>query len=201
MIKLSWQKYVAEMIGAGMLTFMVLASLSAPTAVLTPLVAGLTLGLFVYTIGGISGSHINPAVTIGLWSVQKIKGQDAFAYVVFQLLGAIVASLLFKLAMGALPAVTAGASLGILFAEAAGAGVLLFGISAVVHGKTPDSASGLTIGGSLLLGIFLAGAAGANGVLNPAVAVGISSVSWAYILGPIVGAVISCWLYRWLAAK
>jgi len=194
-----WKKYIAEMIGTGILTFMVLTSLDSSFSAFTPVVAGLTLGLFVYTIGTISGAHINPAVTAGLWSVKKIETPVALNYVIFQCLGAVIASAIFKHAFG-LPAVSAGCSLGFLLAEAMGAAILLFGISAVVHDKTPAVASGFVIGSSLTLGVLLASSA-SNGVLNPAVAIGIGSVSWAYVLGPLLGAVVSCMAYRWLAEK
>lgn len=191
-----WKKYIVEMIGTGLLTYMVLTSLISPFAAFTPVVAGLTLGLFVYTLGGVSGAHINPAVTLGLWSIKKIRTDDAMNYVIFQFLGAVLASGIFRFCFGQ-PSIEADASFGMLLAEAAGAAVLLFGINAVVHEKAPHYASGMIIGSSLTLGILLASAS-TNGVLNPAVAVGIGSVSWAYLLGPVLGAIGASAAYRWL---
>ena len=87
------KKYIAEAVGTFGLSFVVLGALSfagvIPVAV--PVIAGLTLGLFLYSIGGVSGCHINPAVTIGLWSVKKISNQDAVSYVIAQIVGAFVA--------------------------------------------------------------------------------------------------------------
>ena len=194
-----WKKYIAEGIGAAALTLMVLTSIRFHLPLSTPLIAGLTLGFFVYAIGGISGSHINPAVTVGLWSVKKINSTDAVGYVVFQIVGALLTQKVFEATFSHLPVLPNAVTLPIAVAEAAGAAVLLFGISAAVMGKVSAGASGLLVGGSLLLGILLASTV-SNGVLNPAVAIGLGSISWPYIVGPVVGAVASCQLYRWLVS-
>jgi len=82
-------------------------------------------------------------------------------------------------------------------AEALGTFVLAAGVAAVVHGKAPGEAAGLTIGGSLLIGISIAARA-SNGVLNPAVALAIGSLSISYVTAPLVGAAIAMFLYRWI---
>lgn len=200
-MKIYWNKLLAEAVGTGTLTFLVLSSVAIELPVSTPVIAGLTLGLFVYTIGAISGSHINPAVTIGLWSIGKIDIREGVEYIMSQVVGALVAMYLFTLAFGiSVPAVTMETSLPIFIAEAVGAAILLFGICSVVYQKVNDSAAGLVIGGSLLLGILVA-APLSGGVLNPAVALGSGSISWGYFIAPVVGAVASCWFYRWLVAK
>jgi glycerol uptake facilitator-like aquaporin len=84
--------------------------------------------------------------------------------------------------------------------EAVGAFLLLFGISAVVHKRVSQGASGVVVGGSLFLGINLAGQF-SNGILNPALAVALGSISVAYIVGPILGAVASVWIYQFLTSK
>ncbi|HAS33984.1 hypothetical protein A3J91_00040 [Candidatus Peribacteria bacterium RIFOXYC2_FULL_58_10] len=197
MQQMHWRKYTAELLGTGILTFAVLTALKYSLPLSVPVVAGLTLGLLVYVLGQISGAHVNPAVTIGLWSIRKMDTWEALKYVVAQVLGAVIVLKAAPYALGDLPILTVSASGTILFAEALGAFVFLLGVCAVVHNKVSSGASGLAIGGSLLLGILLAMAT-SNGVLNPAVAIGIGSISWAYLLGPIVGGVVACWLYRWM---
>lgn len=192
------KKYVAEFVGTFLLTLAVLTSLTFSLPLATPIAAGLTLMLVVYTLGPISGAHINPAVTLSLLSVKKVSPVDAVLYIVAQFVGAVAAMGVLSALGGSLPAVGGADSVAIFVAEALGAFVLLFGISAVVHGKVDDDISGIIIGGSLLLGILLAAGA-SNGVLNPAVAVGIGSISATYILAPIVGGLIAVWLYKYVA--
>ncbi len=199
MKKQCWQKAVSELIGTFVLTFAVGASLASGSfpPVITPLVAGITLMLFVYTIGGISGCHINPAVTIGLAVGKKIDLKEAVAYLVFQFIGGFLALLAIGSLFGA-TGVSAASSGTVFLAEAIGMFVFVFGISAVVAGKVSQGASGIVIGGSLFLGILLAAAIGSNGVLNPAVAVGISSVSSAYFAGPVLGSILAVVVYKFL---
>jgi aquaporin Z len=197
-IYMNYRAYIAEFLGAATLTLAVLVTISSDLALATPLAAGLTLAIFVYTIGPISGSHINPAVTVGLFSIGKIKLNDAVGYIVAQIAGGLLAWQLVSLLGLTVPSVVATDSLAVAFGEFAGAFLLLFGICSVVFGKVSDVASGLVIGGSLLLGILIA-ASFSNGVLNPAVALGIGSVSATYFIAPLVGGIAAAHLYRWIA--
>lgn len=195
---LHWRKYVAELLGTALLTFAVLGSIQQQTA--TPFVAALVLMLAVYTIGPVSGAHINPAVTVALWSIKKIKTPEALAYIAAQIVGAVAAQFLFQYLVGGLPQVTATTGLDVAFAEVVGAFFFLLGIAAVVNGKVHSAASGLVIGSSLLLGILLASLM-SNGVLNPAVAVGIRSVSLPYLIAPFIGAIAAVYLYQWMVKE
>jgi len=189
------KKYAAEGLGAGALTLMVGLSIAGSFPVPTPVLAALTLGLFVYSIGNISGSHINPAVTIGAWSIGKIKTVDAISYVIAQSAGAVIALLILSRVV-TMPELVIDASVLTGVAEMVGAFFFTFGIASVVYGKTPNPLSGVVVGGSLLLGIAFSVTMGANGVLNPAVAFGIGSFGLMYILGPIVGAVLGMQAYK-----
>lgn len=192
---LHWRRYTAECVGTGLLTFAVLGSISQNTA--TPFVAALVLMLMVYITGGISGAHVNPAVTAALWSVKRIKSSEAIAYIVAQVVGAIAAQLLFLAFLGTLPEVTVTTTWAVAVGEAVGAFVFLLGISAVVYDKVHRAAGGLVVGSSLLLGILLASLA-SNGVLNPAVAIGIRSISAWYLVAPFVGAILAVQFFHWL---
>ena len=82
--------------------------------------------------------------------------------------------------------------------EALGMVFFTFGIASVVYGKAPSDMAGFVVGGSLFLGISIAAMLGSNGVLNPAVALGIGSFGWAYIVGPIVGSILGMQLFHHL---
>lgn len=188
--------YAAEFLATFCLTLAVSLSLTG-APVVTPLVAALTLGIFVYTVGPISGAHVNPAVTIGLASAGKINPRDAVLYVIAQLLGAVVALLIIT-SIGAAPTVAVDDAFPVAIGEAFGAFLLTFGVSSVAFGKVHEAASGIVVGLSLLLGISFASTV-SNGVLNPAVAVGIGSVSLFYLLAPVLGGVLGAQAYRLLA--
>ena len=164
-----------------------------------------------------SGGHINPAMTVGLWSVGRIDGRKAVLYVVAQLLGAVCAALVIK---GLFPAGAAevrqyGALslgqdttlVGAILIEA----VLTFFLAMAVMGTAVDPAApkvggfaiGLTLWMCVLAGGPLTGAA-----LNPARAFGPALVAgfWvgqiAYWVGPILGAVVAMQIYeRFLLKK
>jgi len=189
------KKYIAEALGTFTLAFVVGLSITGLFPVSTPILAALVLGLFVYSIGHISGAHINPAVTIGAWSIGKISRRDAIGYIVFQLIGAFIAGLLLA-SFGHTPVLAVSGSLMTGFAEMLGTFFFTFGIASVIYGKTPSVMSGFVVGGSLLLGITISALLGANGVLNPAVAFGIGSFGFMYILGPIIGSVLGMRVYE-----
>lgn len=194
------KKYIAEVMGTMFLTFVVILSLSGNFVVPTPVLAGITLALFVYSVGHISGAHINPAVTIGAWSIKKISDKDAIAYIISQFFGASIAIILataFKIEFAKLT--LSANSLTIGFAELLGMAIFTFGIASVVYGKVNNGFSGFVVGASLFLGIVISILLGANGVLNPAVAFGIKSFDIMYILGPILGSVAGMWGYKYLS--
>jgi glycerol uptake facilitator-like aquaporin len=189
-------RYVAELLGTFCLALGVgMTLVGAP--VITPLVAALTLGIAVYTLGPVSGAHLNPAVTIGLASVGKITMKQAGLYIAAQVIGGLLAMAAVAYLLQQSPAVTVDTSFRVALGEMFGAFILMMGVMAVVSHKVDAAATGCVIGLSLLLGITFA-AAVSNGVLNPAVALSIKSISFYYIIAPVVGAVLAAQLYRWL---
>ena len=194
-------KYIAEFIGTFALSFIILAAVSTVTPLPLPVavLAGITLGLFVYTIGGLSGAHLNPAVTIGLWSIKKITSKDAIGYLLAQVFAAAVAIVIVRtLGMAAQEASTVAFGAPLFFAEALGAFFFTFGIAAVVHGRVTNALSGTVIGGSLVLGILIATLSGSAGIINPAVAFALNSISFVYLVGPVAGAIVGFNAYRYL---
>ena len=198
------KKYIAEGFGTFVLALVVITFAAGKQAGLTPVFAAITLALFVNTIGGISGAHLNPAVTIGVWSLKKISRDDALGYIAAQLVGGMLAIAAASLLISDLASKLAGMQVRvtdnpmIAAAEAIGALVFAFGVSAVIHGAVEKPVQGMVVGGSLLVGLFLAGTV-SNGVLNPAVAMALGSFNLMYLIGPIVGAVVGMKMYTYLS--
>lgn len=199
------KKYIAEFIGTFALALVVTLAVIGQFSIATPILAAVTLGLFVYSIGHISGTHINPAVTIGLWSIKKISARNAVAYIVAQLAGAFVALLVAKMfnpiagsAFASIaPTLREWTLIGA--AELLGTFFFTFGLAAAVFDKVDGKLSGVMVGGSLFLGIVIASLAGSLGLLNPAVALAVGTFKWAFIFGPIIGAVLGMQAYKYLA--
>jgi len=190
---MSFHKYLAEFLGTLMLTMMVWLTIAGVVPFATPFIAALTLGLFVYLLGNVSGAHFNPAVTLGMLSINKIKLRDAGYYIVSQILGAMAAMMIGTSFYHQQVAVGAADTAIIGIAEAIGAFVLTFAFASATMHKLEKAVTGLVIGGSLFLGILLASPM-SNGVLNPAVAIGIGSFNATYAIGPIVGAIIGAFI-------
>ena len=179
---------LAELAGTFALTFTVISLHSSGFPVPAPVVVAVALGLLVYVLGPVSGCYINPAITIGVLLIKRIGLREAGIFLVAQFAGAGLA-----LAAGnayfpesvSLTADSAGAT-GV--AEALGSAMLGFAVAGVVIQRVPSYLSGAVIGMGLLVGISWA-APQSHAILNPAVALGVGSLSFAYIWGPIVGAV------------
>ncbi len=194
-----YNRYLAEMLGAFALTFVVWLATVFPMPVPGAVMAALTLGLFVYLVGGVSGAHLNPAVTIGILSIKKITPKDASIYVLAQFAGASLALLVGMGLTGKMAFLPHEADIISGVAEALGAFFLCFAVTSVTLNKVQAAAAGAVVGGSLFMGVFMASIF-SNGILNPAVALGIGSFGSMYILGPVVGAVAGAWVARWMQA-
>lgn len=220
--------WLAELAGTFTLVFFIVMSIivylvvlknDSPTGALVgiSLVHGVALLSLVYAIGPISGCHLNPAVTIALAIIKKIKPADALAYIIAQLIGAISASYLaaFILPQGdavkfglTLPSSNIGNNQTIaLLVEIILTFFLMMSImGGAVSPKAPPGASGLTIGLTLAGAIFI-GAPLSGASLNPARTVGPALVSGVfdahiiYWIGPVVGAVIAAVLYQYVFMK
>ena len=189
----------AEMFGTAVLTSTILAEANSNVLVnrkwFIAATAGLTLSLLVIIIGKVSNAHVNPAVTIGLWTLRKIETTTAIAYIASQVLGAATALRLFQyLQNDALQNNAGHFEWRVFIAEAVGTFIFTFGIAAVVTQKMDGYKAAFATGASLMLGILVAATA-SNGILNPAVALGLNSWSWAYAAAPIVGSVLGMNMY------
>ncbi|HYH74750.1 MAG TPA: aquaporin [Candidatus Saccharimonadales bacterium] len=193
----------AEFLGTGLLTLIILAvgrsQLGAPYFI--GIAAGLTLVMATLVLGRVSGAHLNPAITIGLWSVRRIKAVPAIVYIAAQIIGAGVAYFLYSYLVGqTLENTTAGFEGKVLVAEAVGAFVFSLGWAAVVYQRLEGGRAATVLGVSLMLGMLVA-SVGMGLYVNPAVALGAHSWVWGtYALGPVLGAIIGFNLYGLLFA-
>ncbi len=170
------KKYLAEMVGTMVLVLMgcgVAVSLNcssncadvtanASTVIGTAMAFGLSVVAMAYTIGGISGCHINPAITLGVFLSGRMSGKDAGMYMLFQFIGAVIGSALLWLVVSNVDGLQGtGANnpqegvsvLGALLAEIIFTCVfvlVVLGATAKTNGATNNFA-GLAIGLSLIL--------------------------------------------------
>jgi aquaporin Z len=185
---------------------------------------GLTVVTMAYAIGHISGCHLNPAVTIGLFAGGRFPARSIAPYVVSQLVGAIVASVvLYIIASGSASFSLDGGfaangygahspggySLASAFvAELVLTMMFLFIIMGSTHGKAPAGFAPLAIGLGLTL-IHLIGIPVTNVSVNPARSTGPALFAggwalaqlWLFWVAPILGGVIGGIAYRWLSEE
>ncbi|OGL24860.1 hypothetical protein A3A68_00280 [Candidatus Saccharibacteria bacterium RIFCSPLOWO2_01_FULL_48_13] len=158
----------------------------------------LALGVIVLFFGPVSGAHVNPAITFGLWTARKMGTLRAASYVIAQLLGGLAAWQLYEyLVDKSLPAKTVTFSTPVLVAEIIGTAVLAMGVTAAVVRKYETGQMAAAAGAAIFTGVLVAATASA-GYINPAIALGLQSWSSVYVLGPLVGGLIGVNLYVWL---
>lgn len=198
-----FKPYVAEFLGTMILTTVAIVSPN-------PFIVGITLLLIVYILGGISGAHVNPLITIALMSFKKIKTLDGVYYIIAQILGGLAAFGVFCAVNSALdvPGLTwvqnVPSFTGIGFIGELLAGFFfMIAVSTVVLGKVSSSLSGVVIGGGLGLALSLSTAftLGATSIIsNPAIAIATGRLNLDHLFAPLVGAVLGLALYSWLSS-
>ncbi len=194
---------LAEFLGTATLTAVVYTIVGRTSFPLfAALAAGGTVAVFTLTVGAFSGAHLNPAITLGLWTIRKVSTKHAVVNIAAQFLGGLAAWSLLKYFLGHNLESVAGAAFSwkVFTAEGIGAMVFAFGFAAAVLNKLESTKAATVIGASLFLGILVASLA-SNAVINPAVAVGIQSWSWAYATGPLVGALVGMNVYGMVFAE
>lgn len=154
---------IAELVGTFVLTLVAVLSFQDTL----PLYVGLTFAVMFMAIGAVSGSHINPAVTFGLWAVNRVKTLMVPFYWAAQLLGAMAAVVVVNLISGSKLGLDFGHfgefSWGMFSVELIGTAVFIFGLVAVLS-RVELSAVGkaLGVGLSLTIGLLVAGSLFAN---------------------------------------
>ncbi|MDD7319001.1 MAG: MIP family channel protein [Prevotella sp.] len=219
------KKYLAEAIGTMVLVLMgcgAAVSLGCTnsdpeTVVGTAMAFGLSVVAMAYTIGGISGCHINPAITLGVFLSGRMNGKDAAMYILFQVIGGVAgAAILYALTSssglvgtGANDLQASGAGtipvLGGLLAEIFFTFVfvlVVLGATAKTNGATNNFA-GLAIGLSLVL-VHLCCIRYTGTSVNPARSIGPALFQggtaltnlWIFIVGPLVGGAIAALVWK-----
>jgi aquaporin Z len=199
-------KYVAELIGTFFLVLTIGCTVIGHGAgPLAPLAIGAALMVMIFAGGHISGGHFNPAVTLGVWLRGKCEAKDVAPYMIFQIIGAVLAALAVKfLKGGAAVAPLQPATVPALLAEFLFTFALVYVVLnvATAKGTSGNSFYGLAIGFTVLVGAFSVGSI-SGGAFNPAVAVGISVMGlsswaniWIYLVADFAGAAVAAGAFK-----
>lgn len=210
--------FIAELTGTFMLVFAGTGAIIADTFsggalghVGISLVFGFTVLAVIYAVGDISGAHLNPAVTMGFLAAGRISLRDASLYVISQMVGAVLASLLllalFPDASSYGETVSHIGPLRGFAMETVISFMLMFVIINVATGaREKGIIAGLAIGLTVALAALMAGPfTGAS--MNPARSLGPALVSgvwthfWIYLTAPPLGAVLAVLVYGLVAQK
>jgi aquaporin Z len=182
---------------------------------------GLTVLTMAYAIGHVSGCHLNPAVSVGLWAGGRFPTDDLIPYIIAQVLGGLAgAAILYAIASGApgFDPAAGFASNGYgehspghysLAAGALSELVMTFGFLFVIlgatHGRAPQGFAPLAIGLCLTL-IHLVSIPVTNTSVNPARSTGVALFAggwaihqlWLFWMMPLIGGAAGGWAYRWI---
>lgn len=192
----------AEFFGTFLLTSAVLAMVTRSNfSFFAAIVAGATLALVALGVGKVSGAQINPAVTLGLWTIRKVETTTMIVFVGAQVLGAFLAGITAEYLLGSplQSLVENNLDWRIMTAEMIGAFVLATGVAAAVSRGYEGGKQAATIGITLSLGVVVASLGGA-GIINPAVAIGLNAVSTSYLVAPLIGSIVGFTVYGYLFA-
>ncbi|WP_307292675.1 MIP/aquaporin family protein [Microbacterium natoriense] len=197
------RKALAEAIATFLFVLSIIGAVNSGSP-LTPLAIGLALAVLIYGTGHISGAHLNPAVSVGVFLRGGLSAIDLVAYIVAQFVGGALAALV---SFAVWPAAEKATEIEVgpaFLVEALFTLALVWAVLNSATSKDTDGNSfyGLAIGGTVFVGAVAVGGISGGG-FNPAVALGLSisgqfawSNLWLYILAPVVGAVVAAVLFR-----
>ncbi|WP_099203795.1 MIP/aquaporin family protein [Scatolibacter rhodanostii] len=214
------KKYLSEFIGTFVLVLFAcgtaaVVGVSADKGtgyLLTALAFGLVIVAMAYSIGNVSGCHINPAVSIGMLVSGRMSVQDFIGYVIAQFLGAIGGAATLMALVGKESGLGAnglyqGNILSSLIIEIILTFVFVLAVLGVTAKESNSSVAGLVIGLSLTL-VHILGISFTGTSVNPARSFGpallvggdaLSSV-WVFIVAPLVGGVLAALVYRFISS-
>jgi len=224
------KRYISELIGTMVLVLFGCGSAAVAGPVLgnfgIAMAFGLSIIAMAYVIGDISGCHVNPAVSIGMWIDGRLEAKDLALYIVFQCIGAIIGIALLATIINCAPSLGGYTATGLGqngFGSASSVGlnvvgaiiveiiltfVFVFTVLGVTKKAENGAVAGIVIGLTLafvhILGIPLTGTSvNPARSLAPALFLGGQALEqvWVFILAPIVGAVIAGILFKGLTAE
>jgi len=169
---------------------------------------GLTVLAMIYAFGGVSGSHINPAVTVGFWASGRFDTRRVPGYIVAQCAGALTASgvvrMLFPAAKSLGATVPSGSDGQAFVLEIILSLILMLVILSVsFNAKETGLLAGVAIGAVIAFEALFAGPVSGASMnparsLGPAILAGEMHSLWVYLIAPIIGAVLAAPLYRFI---
>lgn len=205
------KKYIAEAVGTMLLTLVAcgVAVTSGVDLVATSLAFGLVIVAAAYSIGNVSGCHINPAVSISMLVAGKMTTKECIRYIISQVIGAFIGSLLLALLLGGFSALGANGLVGktTIWAALIVEVILTFIFTTTILGVTDKKenghVTGIVIGLTLVL-VHLFGLPFTGTSVNPARSIapailqGGAALSnlWIFIIAPIIGAILAGLFYK-----
>ncbi len=202
------KKYIAECLGTFVLVLFAcgtaaMVGVAGAGYLIVALAFGLVIVAMAYSIGNISGCHINPAVSIAMWVSKKLSTKDFIGYLVAQFAGAIAGAAVLMLFAGANSGLGAnglyqGDIVLSLLIEIILTFVFVFAILGVTSKESNSAVSGLVIGLSLTL-VHILGISFTGTSVNPARSFGpalfvggdaLASV-WVFLVAPLIGGVLA----------
>ena len=205
------KKYLAECLGTFVLVFVAcgVAGQTGGALGVTSAAFGLVIVAMAYSIGNVSGCHINPAVSIAMLCAKKMTMKDFIGYVVAQFVGAIAGAGVLQLVVKdasklGTNALYNGDALASFIIEAVLTCIFVLAILGVTSKKENSNIAGLVIGGALtlvhLLGINFTGTSvNPARSFGPALIAGNLSGIWVFLLAPLVGGILAAVIYSFLA--
>lgn len=216
------KKYLAELVGTFVLTFLGCAAAvslncgsDTASVVGTAFAFGLSVVAMAYTIGGISGCHINPAITFGVFLSGRMSAKDCGMYMLFQVIGGVLAGAVLAGIVATAPDFAGGTTTGANACSVSQVNgfvvelvltclfvLVVLGATSKTNGATNNFA-GLAIGLSLIL-IHLVGIHYTGTSVNPARSIGPAlfeggqalSDLWVFIVAPLCGGALAALIWK-----
>lgn len=211
------KKYIAEFVGTFVLVLIGcgVAVVTEANIVATSLAFGISIVAMAYSIGNVSGCHVNPAVSLGFLLTKQMKGKDFIGYVIAQVLGALAGAAILGVLLGSFSNLGANAyeTEGMLatniwialLIETILTFIFVTAILGVTSKKDYKNIAGIVIGLTLVL-VHLIGISFTGTSVNPARSFGPALLQcgealtqvWVFIVAPLVGGALASLFYKFV---